>query len=63
MTARMPRRRRWLRIAREEYARSASTAKGRDRGLPGPVRGTRMRDITVSALFSRSCREVTSSSL
>jgi hypothetical protein len=29
-------------------ARPARTARGRVRGLPGPVRGTRMRDITVS---------------
>ncbi len=48
MTARIPRRRRWPRIARKEYARSARTARGRVRGLPGPVRGTRIRDITVS---------------
>lgn len=35
-------------MAREEYARSARTARGRVRGLPGPSRGTRMRDITIS---------------
>ena len=35
-------------MAREEYARSARTVRGRVLGLPGPVRGTRMRDITVS---------------
>lgn len=35
-------------MAREEYARSARTARGRVRGLPGPLRGTRIRDITVS---------------
>ncbi|GAA2345442.1 hypothetical protein GCM10010416_79080 [Streptomyces caniferus] len=29
-------------------SRSAGTARGRVRGLPGPVRGTRMQDITVS---------------
>lgn len=42
------RRRRWLRTAREEYGRSARTTRGRVRGLPTPLRGTRMRDITVS---------------
>lgn len=48
MTARIPRRRRWLRMAHEEYARSARTVRDRVRQLPGPLRGTRMRDITVS---------------
>lgn len=40
MTMRIPRRRRRARMAREEYARSARTARGRVRGLPGPLRGT-----------------------
>jgi hypothetical protein len=34
-------------MARKEYARSARTAMGRRRGLPGLSRGTRMRDITA----------------
>lgn len=42
MTAWIPRRRRWLRIARDEYARSASTVSGRVLGPPGPLRGTRI---------------------
>lgn len=35
-------------MACEEYARLATTVRGRVLGRPGPVRGTRMRDITVS---------------
>ncbi len=48
MTARMPRRRRWLRIAREEQARSARTVPGRVRSLPSPRRGTRILAMTAS---------------
>lgn len=48
VTVRMLRRRRWARMAPEEYARSARTARGRVRGPPGPLRGTRMPEITVS---------------
>jgi hypothetical protein len=48
MTARIPRRRSFPRIARDEYARSARTASGRVLGLPRPLRGTRMPAMTAS---------------
>ncbi|GAA3160295.1 hypothetical protein GCM10017688_02480 [Streptomyces ramulosus] len=40
-------RRAW-RIARDEYAVSASTTSGLQRGRPAPVRGTRSSPMTVS---------------
>jgi hypothetical protein len=46
----MPRRRRRVRIAREEYARSALTLSGLVLGLPFPILGTRMPAMTASKI-------------
>jgi len=60
MVARMPWRRSQDRIARDEYALSASTRAGRSRGRPRPLRGTQIASMTaVNCGASPRCPAVT----
>ena len=54
MTAVIPRRRRWVRIARDEWALTPRTASGLVRALPPPIRSTRRWPISVSNMGESS---------